>query len=100
MASDTASSTGSYTVGDVHCQTSWQAEVSKALKVADLDELLRQKGVTPKGLKPEKGEQVAWLYTRQEIHAWRAAREPPRQAPALLEQGRPQGQRSLLEFFN
>ena len=93
-----ASSAGSYTVADVQSQTGWQAECSK-LKVAQLDELLSNKGVKPRGLKAEKAERVAWLYTRQEIQAWRAAQEPPRQAPANLVQGRPQGQRSILDYF-
>ena len=97
-AASPASSADSFTVADVQSQAGWQAECSK-LKVAQLDELLRNKGAKPRGLKAEKAERVAWLYTRQEIQAWRAAQEPPRQAPANLVQGAPQGQRRLLDYF-
>ncbi len=61
------------------------------------DDLLRKKGISPKGLKAEKAEQVAWYYSREEMNAWRQQQEQPRPSPALLEQ--PQGQRSIRDFF-
>ena len=60
----------------------WQAELNK-LKVAELDELLSAKGVTPRGLKAEKAMEVAWRYTKEEIAAWRAKQEEVT-PPALL----------------
>ena len=90
----TPSSAGSYTTADVHSQTSWQAEVSK-LKVAQLDELLTKKGVTSKGLKPEKAEMVAWYYTREEINTWRRQQAAARPPPAGVESG----QKRMEDFF-
>ena len=65
-------------------------EVSK-LKVAQLDELLRMKNVTPKGLKAEKAEMVAWHYT----HTWRQQQAAARPPPAEIESG----QRRIEDFF-
>ena len=60
------SSAASYSDADVRAQSKWQVEVNK-LKVAQLDELLSAKGVTPKGLKAEKAMEVAWRYTKEQI---------------------------------
>ena len=77
------SSTGSYTIADLHEQTRWQAEMTK-FRVSQLDELLQNKDITPKGLKAEKAEMVAWHYTRDEIAEWRKKQEKERPAPAIL----------------
>ena len=60
----------------------WQAEVNK-MKVAQLEELLRRKGIKPKGVKAEKAMEVAWRYTKEEIAEWRAQQETLT-PPALL----------------
>mgnify|MGYP003314047312 CR=1 FL=1 len=78
------SSNRSYSDADVRSQSVWQAEVNK-LKVAQLDELLRAKGVKPRGVKAEKAMEVAWRYTKEEIAAWRATQEAVT-PPALLNQ--------------
>ena len=62
--STTPTSAGSYSDAQVREQSVWQAEASK-LKVAQLDELLRRKGIKPKGVKAEKAMEVAW-------HTWEA----------------------------
>ena len=81
--STTPSSAGSYSDADVRAQSLWQAEANK-LKVAQLDELLRAKGVKPKGTKPEKAIEVAWRYTKDEIADWRAKQQETLTPPALL----------------
>ena len=43
--------------------------------MAQLDELLRAKGVMPKGVKAEKAMEVVWRYTKEEITTWRAKQE-------------------------
>ena len=45
--STTPTSAASYSDADVRAQSVWQVEVNK-LKVAQLDELLTRKGLTPK----------------------------------------------------
>ena len=68
------SSAASYSDADVRAQSVWQAEANK-LKVAQLDELLRRKGIKPRGVKAEKAMEVAWRYTKEEIAEWRAQQE-------------------------
>ena len=68
------SSANSYSDADVRAQSVWQAEVNK-MKVAQLDELLRAKGVKPRGVRAEKAMEVAWRYTKEEIADWRAQQE-------------------------
>ena len=75
----------------------WQAEVNK-MKVAQLDELLRKKGVTPRGVKAERAMDVAWSYTRVEIADWRAQQEELT-PPALLSTPRP-SQPTMDNYFS
>ena len=74
----------------------WQAEANK-LKVAQLDELLRRKGIKPKGVKAEKAMEVAWRYTKEEIAEWRAQQETLT-PPALLSTPRPHS-KTLEDYF-
>ena len=76
------SSANSYSDAEVRKQSVWQAELNK-FKVAQLDELLRAKGVKPRGVKADKAMEVAWRYTKEEIVAWRAKQEEVT-PPALL----------------
>ena len=81
--STTPTSAGSYSDADVRAQSVRQAEVNK-MKVAQLDELLRKKGVKPKGVKEEKAMEVAWHYTlrgRRGTPRPRTAGDPGRGAP-------------------
>ena len=50
--STTPVSSASYSDADMRAQSVWQADVNR-LKVAQLDELLRRKGIKPKGVKAE-----------------------------------------------
>ena len=90
------SSAASYSDADVRAQSEWQVEVNK-LKVAQLDELLRAKGVTPKGLKAEKAMEVAWRYTKEQIAEWRA-KQQTLTPPALLSTPRPPS-KTLEDYF-
>ena len=94
--STTPTSVGSYSDADVRAQSVWQAEVHK-LKVAQLDELLRRKGVKPRGVKAEKAMEVAWRYTKDEIAEWRAQQETLT-PPALLSTPRPPS-KTLEDYF-
>ena len=90
------SSANSYSDADVRAQSVWQVEVNR-FKVAQLDELLRAKGVKPKGVKAEKAMEVAWRYTKEEITEWRAQQETVA-PPALLSTPRP-NQPTLDTYF-
>ena len=91
------SSASSYSDADVRAQSVWQVEVNR-FKVAQLDELLRAKGVKPKGVKAEKAMEVAWRYTKEEITEWRAQQETLT-PPALLSTPRP-NQPTLDTYFS
>ena len=90
------SSNRSYSDADVRSQSVWQAEVNK-FKVAQLGELLRAKGVKPRGVKAEKAMEVAWRYTKEEIAEWRAQQETLT-PPALLSTPRPPS-KTLEDYF-
>ena len=90
------SSAISYSDADVRAQSVWQAEVNK-MKVAQLDELLRAKGVKPRGVTAEKAMEVAWRYTKEEIADWRAQQEELT-PPALLSTPR-SSQPTLENYF-
>ena len=92
------SSAASYSDADVRAQSEWQAEVNK-LKVAQLDELMSQKGVKPRGAKAEKAMEVAWRYTKEEIAEWRAKQQEALSPPALLNTPR-RSQPRLDNYFN
>ena len=94
--STTPTSSASYSDADVRAQSEWQVEVNK-MKVAQLDELLRAKGVTPKGLKAEKAMEVAWRYTKKEIADWRAKQQETLTPPALL--STPRTSKTLEDYF-
>ena len=91
------SSAASYSDADVRAQSVWQAEVNK-LKVTQLDELLRAKGVKPRGVKAEKAMEVAWRYTKKEIADWRAKQQETLTPPALLSTPRPPS-KTLEDYF-
>ena len=95
-SSTPVSSAASYSDADVRAQSVWQVEVNR-FKVAQLDELLRAKGVKPKGVKAEKAMEVAWRYTKEEIAEWRAQQEALT-PPALLSTPRP-SQPTLNNYF-
>ena len=90
-----ASSAASDSDADVRAQSVWQAEANK-LKVVQLDELVRRKGVKPKGVKAEKAMEVAWRYTKEEIAEWRAQQETLT-PPALL--STPRTSKTLEDYF-
>ena len=94
--STTPTSANSYSDADVRAQSVWQAEANK-LKGAQLDELLRRKGVKPRGVKAEKAMEVAWRYTKEEIAEWRAQQETLT-PPALLSTPRPPS-KTLADYF-
>ena len=94
--STTPTSAGSYSDANVRARSLWQAEVNK-LKVAQLDELLRRKGIKPKGVKAEKAMEVAWRYTKEEIAEWSAQQETLT-PPALLNTPRPPS-KTLDDYF-
>ena len=91
------SSAASYSDADVRAQRVWQAEANK-LKVAQLDELLRRKGVKPRGVKAEKAMEVAWRYTKEEIAKRRAKQQEALSPPALLNTPR-RSQPTLETYF-
>ena len=90
------SSANSYSDADVRAQSVWQVEDIR-FQVAPLNELLRAKGVKPKGVKAEKAMEVAWRYTKEEITEWRA-RQEALTPPALLSTPRP-NQPTLDTYF-
>ena len=90
------SSAAAYSDADVRAQSVWQAEANR-LRVSQLDELLRRKGVKPRGVKAEKAMEVAWRYTKEEIAEWRAQQETLT-PPALLSTPRPPS-KTLEDFF-
>ena len=75
----------------------WQVEVTKTLKVAELDELLRAKGKKVKGMKAQKAMEVAWCYTKEEIAEWRRERQVT-EPPAMM-RNRSSRQQTLDDFF-
>ena len=91
------SSNRSYSDADVRSQSVWQAVVNK-FKVAQLDELLRAKGVKPRGVKAEKAMEVAWRYTKDEITDWCAKQQEVLPPPALLSTSRPPS-KTLEDYF-
>ena len=83
-SSDGTSSAGSYSVADVRDQSDWQKTVQKSLKADQMKALLRTKNITPKGLKPDLAQAVAWNFTKAEVDAWLAQQEPAPDPPAML----------------
>ena len=75
----------------------WQVEVTKTCRVSELDELLRAKGKSIKGMKAEKAMEVAWCYTKEEIAEWRRQRKTIE--PAALMVNRASRQSTLDDFF-
>ncbi len=96
-SSDGAASTSSYTVADVREPSDWQKTVQKTLKAEQMRVLLRTKGITPKGLKPDLAQTVAWNFTKAEVDEWLAQQESALQPPALLA-SRP-SQPTVNDFF-
>ena len=75
----------------------WQVKISKTFKVSELQELLRAKNKSVKGMKAQKAMEVAWCYTKEEIADWRRKRRTP-EPPALMV-NRNTRQKSISEFF-
>ncbi len=100
--SNTPSSNRSHSDQDVsaymHEQTEHYCDIMKSFKVADLDALLAAKGKPSRGTKADKAMAAAWCYTPAEI---REAKRARRMAglPAIISNGREQGQTSITEFF-
>ena len=92
------SSSASYS--DMRDLAEWQAEVTKTFKVSELDELLRAKSKSVKGMKAHKAMEVAWCYTKEEIATWRRQRQTT-EPPALMvnRDNRDRSKRTLCEFF-
>ena len=75
----------------------WQGGVSKTFKVSELQELLRAKNMSVNEMKQQKGMEVAWHYTKEEIADWRRKRRTP-EPPALMV-NRYTRQNTMNEFF-
>ena len=72
--------------------------VLKTFNVQQLTELLRAKDKPCKGTKPDKAQQVAWIYTSQGIDEWIQAQNPITRPAIMGSEVRP-GQTSLDAFF-
>ena len=91
------SSSGSYSDVDMRDMAEWQVEVTKTFKVSELDEFLRAKSKTVKGMKAHKAMEVAWCYTKEEIAEWRRQRKTIE--PAALMVNRDSRKRTLDDFL-
>ena len=86
-SSSAPSSSGSYTDADMRDLAEWQMEVMKSFNVQELDELLREKGKSVKGHKPQKAMEVAWCYTKEEIAEWRRNRQTTEPPAVMVKRG-------------
>ena len=73
--SSTPTSAGSYTEADVVSKLGLAADCSDYFKVKEISELLRSKGVKPRGKKAQKCKQVALVCTAEEVQAFRQEKE-------------------------
>ena len=76
----------------------WQVEVTKTLKVAELDELLALKSKKVKGMKAQKAMEVAWCYTKEEIAEWRRQRKTTEPPALMVNRSSGSRKRTLDEF--
>ena len=79
----------------------WQVEVTKTLKVAELDEPLALKSKKVKGMKAQKAMEVAWCYTKEDIAEWRRERKTIEPAAMMVNRAsrQPTRVRTLDEFM-
>ena len=73
--SSTPTSAGSYTEAEMVAKLGVAADSSDYFKVKEISELLRSKGVTPRGKKAQKCKQVALVCTADEVQAFRREKE-------------------------
>ena len=91
------SSSASYSDADMRDMAEWQVVVTKTFKVSGLDEVLRAKSKSDKGMKAQKAMEVAWCYTKEEIAEWRRQRKVTK--PPALMVNRGSRQPTLDDFF-
>ena len=96
--SSTPTSAGSYTEADMLAKLGVVADSSDYFKVKEISELLRSKGVKPRGKKAQKCKQVALVCTEDEVRA-RQAKEAEALAAlaAAKKQKREPGQLTINE---
>ena len=73
--SSTPTSAGSYTEAEMVAKLGVAADSSDYFKVKEISELLRSKGVKPRGKKAQKCKQVALVCTAEEVQAFRQEKE-------------------------
>ena len=73
--SSTPTSAGSYTEAEMVTKLGAAADSSDYFKVKEISELLRSKGVKPRGKKAQKCKQVALVCTADEVQAFRQEKE-------------------------
>ena len=98
--SSTPTSVGSYTEAEMVAKLGVAADSSDYFidKVREISELLRSKGVTPRGKKAQKCKQVALVCTAEEVQAFRQEKEAKALAAlAAKKQKREPGQLSMEE---
>ena len=74
-SSATPTSAGSYTEAEMVATLGVAADSSDYFKVKEINELLRKKGVKPRGKKAQKCKQVALVCSANEVQAFRAEME-------------------------
>ena len=73
--STTPTSAGSYTEAEMVSRLAVAADSSDYFKVKEINALLLEKGVTPRGRKAQKCKQVALACSADEVQAFRAEKE-------------------------
>ena len=96
--SATPTSAGSYTEADLVAMLGVAADASDYFKVKEISELLRSKGVTPRGKKAQKCKQLALACSADEVQAFRAEKEAETLAATRAKKREP-GQLTLQEAF-
>ena len=79
--SSTPMSAGSYTEAEMVSKPGVAADSSDYFKVKEISELLRSKGVKPRGKKAQKCKQVALACSADEVQAFRVEKEVQRRWP-------------------
>ena len=94
----TPTSAGSYTEAEMVARLGVAADSSDFFKVKEINALLVEKGVTPRGKKAQKCKQVALVCTAAEVQAFREAKEAEALAALVAKkQKREPGQLTLQE---
>ena len=94
--SSTPTSSGSYTEADLVGKLGVAADSSDYFNVKEINALLLEKGVQPRGKKAQKCKQVALVCSADEVQAFRAKKEAEALA-AAKKQKRAPGQLSMEE---